>query len=40
MALMIDNKPEFQGEALVWTSLKENVPDNIIVYHNREIKGK
>lgn len=40
MALMIDNKPEYQGEALVWTSLKENLPDNIIVYHNREIKGK
>ncbi len=40
MAKMIDHKPSFRGEAKVWEALKEYLPENIVVYNNREINGR
>lgn len=40
MALMIDQKPSFHGEAKLWEKLKAFLPDNVIVYNNREINGR
>lgn len=40
MSLMIDQKPEFHGEAKLWEKLKTFLPDNVIVYNNREINGR
>lgn len=40
MAKMIDQKPSFHGEAKVWEALKAYLPENIVVYNNREINGR
>ena len=40
MAIMIDQKPSFHGEALLWEKLKEYLPNQDIVYNNREINGR
>lgn len=40
MAHMVDQKPVYNGEGLVWESFKNNLPDDIVVYNNREVKGK
>ena len=40
MAKMIDQKPTFHGEAKVWDALNSFLPNNIIVYNNREINGR
>ena len=40
MAKMIDQKPTFHGEAKVWDALNSFLPNNIIVYNNREIDGR
>ena len=40
MATMIDCKPEYLGEAKLWSALNDYLPDNIIVYNTREINGR
>ena len=40
MALMIDQKPSFHGEAKLWDKLKAYLPNNVIVYNNREVNGR
>lgn len=41
MATMIDQRSQkFLGEAMVWDGFKKLLSDNVIVYNNREIKGK
>ncbi len=41
MALMIDKKPEqFKGESIVWEACLNNLPNDIIIYNNREINGR
>lgn len=40
MAKMIDQKPSYHGEAKVWDSLSTYLPNNIVVYNNREINGR
>lgn len=40
MAVMIDAVPANIGEKLVHQKVKDNLSDSIIVYHNRELKGK
>ncbi len=40
MALMIDHKPSLQGEAKLWEKLKAYLPDNVVVYNNREVNGR
>ena len=40
MAKMIDLKPEYHGEAKLWSSLEAYLPENIIVYNNREVNGR
>lgn len=41
MAKMIDQKlPTNKGEQVVWDFLKNLLSDDIIVYHNREVKGR
>lgn len=40
MAKMIDMKPSYRGEAKLWESLEAYLPNNIIVYNNREINGR
>ena len=40
MATMIDEKPMLHGEMKVWNALNTFLPDNIIVYNNREINGQ
>jgi len=40
MAKMIDIKPSYYGEAKLWECLKEYLPNDIIVYNNREINGR
>ena len=37
MAIMIDQKPEYKGEGLVWESLSKNLPNDVIVYTHREV---
>lgn len=37
MAIMVDKKPEYKGEALVWESLSMNLPNDVVVYNTREI---
>lgn len=37
---MIDQKPPFHGEAKVWETLEAYLPNNIVVYNNREISGR
>ena len=40
MAVMIDNKPEYKGEAKVWESFSENLPADDVVYNGREVNGR
>ena len=40
MAIMIDQRPSLKGEALLWDKLKEYLPEQDIVYNNREINGR
>ncbi len=40
MAVMIDKKPEHKGEAKVWECFSNNLPNEVIVYNNREINGR
>ena len=40
MATMIDQRPSFQGEALLWDRLRDYLPDQDVVYNNREINGR
>lgn len=41
MAQMIDdNITKYEGEALVWDSIKKNLPDSVIAYFNREVDGR
>ena len=37
MAIMIDPKPEYKGEGLVWESLSKNLPADVVVYTHREV---
>lgn len=37
MANMIDSKPSRQGEAVVWQSFCDNLPNSYVVYYNRVI---
>ena len=40
MATMMDQMPsEYEGEMTVWKSIKENLPNYIVCYYNREVKG-
>ena len=40
MAKMIDQRPSYRGEAKVWDALSTFLPNNIVVYNNREINGR
>ena len=40
MARMIDLKPNYKGEGKVWEKLKDFLPDEMIVYNQREINGR
>ena len=40
MAVMIENKPEYKGEAKVWESFSENLPADAVVYNGREVNGR
>lgn len=40
MAVMIDKKPDYKGEAKVWESFSNNLPNEVVVYNNREINGR
>lgn len=41
MAIMIDKQPDrYEGEKIVWQSIKDNLPEDIICYYNREVKGR
>lgn len=40
MAKMIDKKPSFKGEGKVWDKLNEYLPDDMVVYNQREINGR
>ena len=40
MATMIDRKPEYKGEAKAWEYFANNLPNEAIIYNNREINGR
>ena len=41
MATMMDQmSSEYEGEMTVWKSIKENLPNDIVCYYNREVKGR
>ncbi|MST52785.1 UvrD-helicase domain-containing protein [Hornefia butyriciproducens] len=40
MAKMIDHKPNLHGEAKLWSCLESYLPNDTIVYHNREVNGR
>ena len=41
MATMKDNRPDtYEGEKRVWQCISDNLPDNIVCYYNREVKGR
>lgn len=41
MALMKDKQPDiYEGEKKVWQCIKEYLPEDIVCYYNREVKGK
>lgn len=37
MAIMIDRKPEYAGEAVTWECLSKNLSNDVIVYTHREV---
>lgn len=41
MANMKDNQPtEYEGEKRVWQCIHDNLPEDIVCYYNREVKGR
>ncbi len=40
MAKMIDTKPSYKGESIVWDSLDKYLPSDFVVYNQREINGR
>ena len=41
MALMKDKQPDtYDGEKKVWQCIKDNLPEDIVCYFNREVKGR
>lgn len=40
MAKMIDKKPSWKGEGIVWESLSVNLPNSSVVYNQREVNGR
>ena len=41
MALMKDNQPDiYEGEKKVWQCIKNYLPEDIVCYYNREVKGR
>ena len=40
MAKMIDKKPSWKGEGKVWESLSANLPEDNVVYNQREVNGR
>ena len=40
MAKMIDKKPSWKGEGIVWESLSANLPNSSVVYNQREVNGR
>ncbi len=41
MALMKDKQPDnYEGEKQVWQCIKDNLPEDILCYYNREVKGR
>lgn len=40
MAKMIDSKPSYKGEGNVWEKLNEYLPEDIVIYNQREINGR
>lgn len=41
MATMKDKQPDtYEGEKKVWQCIKDNLPEDIICYYNREVKGR
>lgn len=41
MALMRDKQPDtYDGEKKVWQCIKDNLPEDIVCYYNREVKGR
>lgn len=41
MALMKDKQPNaYEGEKKVWQCIKDNLPEDIVCYYNREVKGR
>ena len=41
MATMKDKQPDtYEGEKKVWQCIKDNLPDDIVCYYNREVKGR
>ena len=37
---MINSKPEYYGETVVWNAFKQYLPDNAVVYNNMEVYGR
>ena len=40
MAKMIDQMPQYYGEAKLWSAIKDFLPDDVVAYNNREINGR
>ncbi len=41
MATMKDKQPDtYEGEKKVWQCIKDNLPEDIVCYYNREVKGR
>ena len=41
MATMKDKQPDtYEGEKKVWQCINDNLPDDIVCYYNREVKGR
>ena len=41
MALMKDNQPDtHEGEKKVWQCIKDHLPNDIVCFYNREVKGR
>lgn len=39
MAMMIDRRPQFEGEKVTWDSFSKNLPNDVVVYTHREVLG-
>ena len=40
MAIMIDKKSEYKGEGRVWECFANNLPNEAVVYNQREVNGR